>query len=857
MHGRTPKGHDTPENHIWSFFPSSALSASSTSTRPRHRGFQPTEVNRTKSRVETEAVSTDAQALFKAGGLESTSTAANIPAKVDTETDKYNSKTAVSPHRDVVIKASSPTDSQSRKSSETHDSIVVPTAIKSLLQSEEPQSHEVAVTSTSHGSTGMNAANLKSAHLPLTTTISESNLSETSSIQIITSEQPQKSCWSKISTPMETPVSAEGGWNNRTYPIDLPWYRRPDYGSPSPKVDFRKLPRYKWPAAETSTSPDMKKKENGSNPSKKSLMPATNSFSRQVAHLQQSDSLVVASSTKKAENASPEKLVNSSPEVSSKLLPHLRAKVTENSKPQLNKEMVDVTEKVGDAQQISELPSNLQGQFVPSASTLRNIRTSQHDGALNEATAAPQHAIQSVSNATKKSVVNEASGKDGVNHESRAGSNSILPHLRKSTPKVPAKTTEAHYSSSEVAETVESKNNSHTQAFPAQPTVLQDVTKSRLNVKTTAPSDGVNHTNATMSAVRKGKMPENNVNAGGSALGFLGWDGKPIPAPLGEDWAIREQHDPDGKERQEVVKVWMEDNATEFGTRPTGIEEEPASLANTHHPETLPHPDEFNQAKRHLSASDAVKTFEAKRSASSQSTPPEFDRMTKEERREFRRFTALVKQSQAIPPNDHAPAANIYLRPAEMRDMPQVTLIHNYYDERSACATELAKGEEIYWRTRFQEAWDERNPFLVAVHMGQKATKDDPNPNRRFSETIVGFAFAADYGLQHTVWKFTVELELWVHHDYLHQGIGRTMLDRMLGALDPGYNLLECAPLLGKNLTSRWSGGGCRIVKTILVHLHHNNINKDTLKWKKEWLTNNEFTHGGTLPHIGFKFGKR
>lgn len=103
----------------------------------------------------------------------------------------------------------------------------------------------------------------------------------------------------------------------------------------------------------------------------------------------------------------------------------------------------------------------------------------------------------------------------------------------------------------------------------------------------------------------------------------------------------------------------------------------------------------------------------------------------------------------------------------------------------------------------------------------------------------------------------SVELELMVHPDFYRQGIGRTLLDRILAALSPDYNILECAPFRPHNDICHWIGGGSRQAKAIMVNILYSDGQEDTVvAWRKQWLAQFEFQHVGTLPHVGFKSGK-
>ena len=474
--------------------------------------------------------------------------------------------------------------------------------------------------------------------------------------------------------------------------------------------------------------------------------------------------------------------------------------------------------------------------------------------------------------------------------EGEEPSKATPPHLRRTK----VNTNEANdkpeaHSTLEIQSAVDGKKDQSTTVVH-NTGALKDVTASQQDIKMISRQDDSLNTESNKSAVGKGKQPMQKLDPKRESKfavvkkmtwdnpaeemstdkppmqkfdptthesGLVGWDGKMMPPRLDDE--ERFASDPKREEKFAVIKTWTEDNAVEMEAGWVGNDEHTMKPEESAHPETIPHPDEFNQAKREFTAVHAIEEYERRqRYATGSSSLSPSGKLSKEQRRNRRRQRSEQVKSEEVYINRHAPKANIYLRPAEMGDMGQVKEIHNYYVNNSACANEIDENNEIYWRSRFQETHDEHDPFLVAVLRSQMPTNEKKEGRRRKEkkgDNIVGFAFAADYGIQSTAYRYTVELELWVHHAYHHQGIGRTMLDRMLGAMDPGYNLLECVPMRNCDSTL-WSAGGRAIIKTILVNLLHCEVNAASLDWKKKWLAENNFEDQGTLKSIGFKHGR-
>lgn len=140
--------------------------------------------------------------------------------------------------------------------------------------------------------------------------------------------------------------------------------------------------------------------------------------------------------------------------------------------------------------------------------------------------------------------------------------------------------------------------------------------------------------------------------------------------------------------------------------------------------------------------------------------------------------------------------------------------------------------------------------------MGEKSCRSQGDIIRKKQENVVGFAVAADYGSKQTVYHSSVEVELMVHQDFHHQGIGRSLMDRILGALSPDHDLLECAPFLYNNNLHHWVGGGSRQAKAIMVNVLYFNGKEDGVTWRQQWLSKYGFEHIGTFTNVGFKQGK-
>ncbi|MCJ1454210.1 hypothetical protein MMC28_004561 [Mycoblastus sanguinarius] len=449
---------------------------------------------------------------------------------------------------------------------------------------------------------------------------------------------------------------------------------------------------------------------------------------------------------------------------------------------------------------------------------------------------------------------------------------SVRPHLRGPSAEALTRRPGSTASATLVPDLTAKGTTGHATVRPELTTLTDatDTRQSNQNMKTPS-SGGIYHNQSSFispsrsSAFKKGKMPETQGID-------VDWEGKIAPPPLGNDWNQRAHYDPRSQERLSAIEAWreelaadpeaksvkvdLENNGFQTGNGLAGDDRHVINSVNEADHEAIPNKDKFTQARRNQSAADAIKAFEARRAAEGTPKKSYIEGLTKEERREYRRLLIEEERTRVITRSPYAPSANVYLRPAELQDMRQVMEIYNYYVSETSVAPELDPTDEIYWRDRWQEADDDKNPFIVAINMGQKPMHGCRNIQRNKEETIVGFAVTSDYGVKQSVFLYTVELEMFVRVGNFREGIGRTMLDRMLAALDPGYTILECAPFLCDYQPFRWVGGDFRVAKSILVNVIHREGCENNLSWQKKWLNKNDFKHVGTLPKIGFKFGK-
>ncbi|KAF2466447.1 uncharacterized protein BDR25DRAFT_187625, partial [Lindgomyces ingoldianus] len=220
--------------------------------------------------------------------------------------------------------------------------------------------------------------------------------------------------------------------------------------------------------------------------------------------------------------------------------------------------------------------------------------------------------------------------------------------------------------------------------------------------------------------------------------------------------------------------------------------------------------------------------------------------------RSYKEVSSAIQSALTnLPDRALKPTANIYIRPVFPADIRQITDIYNYYVKQTIRANEFNERQQSQMAHRIEDITTRNLPWIVAVNRGD-------NPKGRSSqyvnEKIVGFANIDDYCDQGSMYRFTFELELYVHSAYQSQGIGKCLLDRMISIADTSYN-----PKGGYEWIARgdYLRNGCgRVVKTIIATVPHE---PDTgeINRVSSLLKLYNFRKCGHLYQMGFKYGKK
>lgn len=271
-------------------------------------------------------------------------------------------------------------------------------------------------------------------------------------------------------------------------------------------------------------------------------------------------------------------------------------------------------------------------------------------------------------------------------------------------------------------------------------------------------------------------------------------------------------------------------------------EQYPSPTANFHLPITHPiikgiDPSEENEKERTARQRDAGSHAAAK------------NKMNTLKQKAQQAKKAAFNPGPSFAPAAPQPALNLTVRAAHAADIQQITSIINNYISTSITTPETSPLSTQHLQHRLTDINAARLPFLVAVRNSR-----NPKPKKSVSfgdstaNTILGVAYADDYNAMTGMYRFTSELELYVHPSHLHAGVGTCLMDAMLSLLDPdfisrgGYDGGEEVRL-----------GAQRCVSRVVLNLPRVGNGEE---WLEKWLERCGFRRRGLLEGVGVKLGR-
>ncbi len=335
-------------------------------------------------------------------------------------------------------------------------------------------------------------------------------------------------------------------------------------------------------------------------------------------------------------------------------------------------------------------------------------------------------------------------------------------------------------------------------------------------------------------------------------------------------WEERDPHDYDAPEHQSHLHEWSGRIAQEIGEEPVVVDTSaPGFAMGTYVPvegrlesavsedahETYRLDDPYTERKSNQTAQAAIEALLKKKGTEE----PEQLAPTKAQKLEARalqreRQLHFIEMERNHP---NKPVADIYIRPAEEKDLGAMAEIFNWYIKNTAATVEIQPKTLATMRELMQESREEGFDMYVAVQRSGRSGANGHN-HRVVSEPICGFTYANDLAGQNHSYIYTAELFVYASHDHPHVGIGRCLFDRMMDLLDINYAPKGGCEWRGEQLLTR------REIKKVQVNIPYwDKVEADNedLQWKGNWLTGQgvadkyfmKFVYQGTLAEIGWK----
>ncbi|KAL2833531.1 hypothetical protein BJY01DRAFT_225121 [Aspergillus pseudoustus] len=179
-----------------------------------------------------------------------------------------------------------------------------------------------------------------------------------------------------------------------------------------------------------------------------------------------------------------------------------------------------------------------------------------------------------------------------------------------------------------------------------------------------------------------------------------------------------------------------------------------------------------------------------------------------------------------------SPVANIYLRPVENKDVPELQEIHNWYARNSTRSPYTTLGSDQI-HERIETCRNAQLPFIIAV--------DRRSASSRRPEKILGYALAKEFDNSAYAARHTAELEVFVKERETNQGIGKCLLDKLLEVCDPlycpngGYEFQASTD----DRSAYYPGGRRRLARLVFTLSYVDNGEVTEHKRVKKWLEQN------------------
>ena len=226
------------------------------------------------------------------------------------------------------------------------------------------------------------------------------------------------------------------------------------------------------------------------------------------------------------------------------------------------------------------------------------------------------------------------------------------------------------------------------------------------------------------------------------------------------------------------------------------------------------------------------------------------------------KFTgARTSSAASASPNAIKPGLNhLFLRSANQADLIPLRDIYNRYIDNTFVVPETSRRTESDMNKRLRAARDAKLPFIVAIQRGEVVKARNKNQNGGeamvMSDRVVGFAFAADWvNEEQTIYRSTVQMEIFVDMEYYMKSIGSCLADKMMGLLDPSFMERGGYETVGDELDGI---GPSKVVSNVMIRYSYEAKNTEKLAWVSAWLNRRlGFEKAADLQGVAQKFDKK
>ncbi|CAI6336438.1 unnamed protein product [Periconia digitata] len=231
-------------------------------------------------------------------------------------------------------------------------------------------------------------------------------------------------------------------------------------------------------------------------------------------------------------------------------------------------------------------------------------------------------------------------------------------------------------------------------------------------------------------------------------------------------------------------------------------------------------------------------------------TPLEQDAMTRQAQKmiQIRQKTALKEPEEVLADSKAIKLeSNVYLRPVRPSDVVSVLELYNHFVAETISVPEFQPVKFEHMVDRVNTVTSQNLPYIVAVAKNYK-----PPKGVCVSEKVVGFVALDDFCGKRSMYRYTFELELFVHPEWQRQHIGSCLMDCLLNLACNSY-----MPRGGYEYLKRdeyLKNGIGRAVKVIKAEVAADCRKKP--QWVMDFFGNFGFRKAGHLREVGYKYGQ-